>query len=399
MKNIIFKTFELLLFFLPIKKGRILFYSFRGLYNDNPLYISNELVSRKINNIEIIWIISDRSKVLEFPKHVIVAKNLSFKHLIYSRTANVIVDNYDGYRSKIKKTGLFDLMYLLYKKKKQLNISTWHGTPMKKIGVKINNLEDNFTFSTSDLILSGCNYTKKIFQKSFPYSVPIYNIGTPRNDILIKKNEFLEGEIKKKLNIKQNSKIILFAPTYREDINFSGKKQLEDINLDDLLYNARLISDGEWYFIYRIHQQSMDELTHFSSKFEKNNCRAIDGNQVEDMAELLLIADVLISDYSGAIFDFSLLKRPIFLLAPDYDDYSTSRGFNEELPNIPFSISKNQKELINNFASFDQDKYKLDVEKFLKDLGNVENGDASHKVVNIIEKYIFNKCLLRESEL
>ena len=179
LKRKLFNILEILLRWIPISKKIVLFLSFDGQFNDNPLYIYEELIKRN-HKMKFIWLISSNSiyekSFFRSTKNTKFVKIHSLRHLYYSRRAKVIIDNGAGYKTIIsgsKKTRL----YRLFKKRKQLNISTWHGTPMKKIGINIPNIKQK-CYLQHLTSLSG-RYTTTIFKESFPFKgMKIIETGT-----------------------------------------------------------------------------------------------------------------------------------------------------------------------------------------------------------------------------
>ena len=104
--------------------------------------------------------------------------------------------------------------------------------------------------------------------------------------------------------------------------------------------------------------------------------------------ELMLLADIAITDYSSWIYDFVLTRKPGFIYATDLEQYDNERGFYYKLETTPFAIAKNNRELVNNIQNFDMDAYQAKVEEFLQGKGCVEDGKASYRVVEKIKEII-----------
>ena len=98
------------------------------------------------------------------------------------------------------------------------------------------------------------------------------------------------------------------------------------------------------------------------------------------MQELLYITDILITDYSSSMWDFSLTERPVFLFAPDIDSYDVERGFYTNPYSWPFSIAKSNKMLLDQIRTFDLSEYKNKVHKHQQDLGSYEDIDACRNI-------------------
>lgn len=103
------------------------------------------------------------------------------------------------------------------------------------------------------------------------------------------------------------------------------------------------------------------------------------------MQELLLISDVLISDYSSTMFDFNLMHRPVFLFTKDIEAYQKMRGLKAWYFKVPFPFCHNNDELIQAVQNYDEQKYHEACQSFDKFYGNLETGTASQQIVDRLE--------------
>lgn len=391
MKNTKFVILTIFNLFLPIKKGTVFFRSFNGQYNDNPKYISEKLYRRN-PNINIVWAVKDGEKN-SFPNYVRLVNIDSAEYPKLISRAEVVVDNYVGCRTNFiaernfLKRAVFRL--ISKRRKKQLNISTWHGTPLKHISLdepKYKNVKFSKAYINTDILIAGCNITANAFKTAFNWKSPVLMCGTPRNDILF---ENKSEDIKRKLELPLNKKIILFAPTFREnDVELSGINQIKEFDLNRLFAKLSEKFGGEWCFVFRSHNLVMHEIKKSKNKLDK---RIIDGNRFEDMAEYLSAADILLTDYSSSMFDFMLTKKAVFLYTSDLQNYKNNeRGFYFEIKNIPFSIAETFEELLSNISDFNIDDYRIKTEAFLSKIENAETGNAAEKLTDIIERFIRN---------
>ena len=388
MSNISFLARVILQSCLPVIKGTALFRSFNGQYNDNPKYISEELHKRE-PEMKIVWAIKDGSPE-SFPKYVKTVEINSKEYIKYVARAEVVVDNYAGLRTNFlgENNFLKRLAFSLASRRKrgQLNISTWHGTPLKHIALDEPNYK-NKSFSrayvNADLMLAGCDVTANAYKTALGWGKETLMCGTPRNDILFKTPK---SDLKSKLGIPSDKKVILFAPTFRNNVEMSGISQLKSLNMEKLLDTLKERFGEEWCFVFRSHNLVMSKIQDEGLKINED---MINGNQFPDMAEYLSVADVLLTDYSSSMFDYMLTGKPVFLYTPDLDDYKNSeRGFYFEIDSTPFSISETVDDLMDKIAKFDSKLYKEKVDDFLKKIGNVENGVASKITVDEILKRI-----------
>lgn len=238
------------------------------------------------------------------------------------------------------------LPYELYKKDNQVYIQCWHGTPLKKIGcditigsnkkVSLNALKSSYIDESKrlDFFISPSAFASKCFKSAFKLDdKKILELGYPRNDSLIvnaSDHYYLEA-IRKNLNIPLGKKVVLYAPTWRDNnvSRSTGKHTLVNF-LDDSNFVCGL---DELVFLYR---------GHYFTHLEESSSSFIDVSDYDNVNDLMLISDLLITDYSSLLFDFALLNRPIMFFMPDRDTYENeNRGFylniDTELPGEIFT--------------------------------------------------------------
>lgn len=379
-----------------IAKNTVMFQSFFGMYNDNPKYIS-ELLHLKYPDIQIIWVISDKNKSV-LPSYIKTVEFESRDYYKWMYKSAVLVDNMAGFRhhdgsNSFIKRSIKSLIRIFapQRRKKQYNICTWHGTPLKRLGFDRfdqNQLKVKRVKGSCDSIIAGCDFTAKVLKqahfKEFDISFKMY--GTPRNDILFNKN-FNIIDLKKKLGLPCEKKIVLFAPTYRDDsVENSGVMQMNSFDFTKLFDTLEARFGGNWCFVFRLHHVVVTRIN--INNLCLQDGQLLDGN-LGDMAEYMACADVLLTDYSSSMFDFALTGRPCFLYAPDKEHYENDvRGFYFSMDKLPFSIGCTFEELLSNIKNFDEKEYKNGVESFLEKLGNVEDGHASERVVDDIKYFL-----------
>ena len=269
----------------------------------------------------------------------------------------------------------------------QKYIQTWHGSlGIKKIEKSVNCLtKDNQWLDCAiensymtDYWISNSNFEDNVYKEAFWDVKNIMQFGHPRNDIFFKDNHDIILKVKKIYNIPENKNILLYAPTFRED------EKLSHYNLDfEAVKNALLNKfGGDWVMLVRLHSR----LENLFNEYFKDKGGIINASNYPDMQELLVAADVGITDYSSWMFDYMLSKKPVFIYAEDIEEYNTERGFYYPLESTPFPIARNNEELAKNIENFDNEKYIKEVDKFLKEKGCIEDGHASERVVDLIEE-------------
>ena len=355
-------------------KNRALFISFLGTsYSDNPKALSEKL-HELAPDIEIVWLFKKpEEKKGVVPEYVkCVAIDDKFEVMKLMATSKCIVNNcaLAGFK----------------KNKKQFLIQLWHGDRAFKKVLYDSSFagEDYFVWEAidgfCDLAVSGSKYGDMQYRSAFRYNGEILTIGTPRDDILLNYTEDKVLSIKKSLNIPENKKIVLYAPTLRRK-NASDKslQPKQSIDLERTLHKFSEAFGGDWVMLVRAHP-SVSGIGGFD---ENDNLKEV--SSYEDMADLLLVSDALITDFSSSAGDYALLNRPLILFQSDYDEYvEKDRGFYFDMDDSPYFIAKNQEELEVIIAKLTEDKVKENCKEILDFYGTCETGKSSEVIANRI---------------
>ncbi len=362
----------------PIIKNKIVVDNFGGKgYGDNPKYIVESLLKKKIN-LDIVWLVNDMSTVV--PNGVRKVKYNTPSSIYELATAHVWIDNI---KNSIKP----------HKRKGQYYIQTWHGG----IGLKAveRQVEDKLSpkyvskskqdAKQTDLMLSDSSWTTDIFKNWFWYDGPIKKTGFPRNDILVKPLKSLKEKVYSFFKIDRKKKIILYAPTFRDNSNISAYQ----INFKKIIEAANKRFNKNYVVLIRLHPNTWDELKHRNIKLYDFSDEIIKASNYPDMQELLAVSDILITDYSSCMFDGMIGKKKVFLFVNDLIEYSSyDRGLLFNIKDLPFELAFNNTDLVNKVLSFNEKKYISNVEDFEKKLRIFEDGNASDRVANLI----ISKC-------
>lgn len=357
---------------LPIQKKRIVLCNVWG-FGDNAKYVTEELVRQNMP-YELIFITNHPLKTYEIPGVKFVRTN-SIKAIKSLATARVWVDNNRKEAFTRKRRG-------------QYYIQLWHGgLPLKKIegdcsdylGEKYVNRAKKDSKMT-DLYVSNGTFCTEMYRRAFWYTGEILECGTPRNDILLSKDKKLAEGIKKKLGIQADKKIALYAPTYRND------SKIYDYDIDYNMLHRELNQkyQGQWVIVIRLHPL----VAQHGTALEKKSF-LVDGSQLPDMYELMKVSDVLITDYSNTMFEFAMMKRPVFLYVKDANSYSSERGLYFNLEDLPFQVARSMEELKNGIKDYQQDLYEQEVNEFFHKVRLNESGTASKQVVRKIQDIVF----------
>lgn len=351
----------------PINTRKIISWSFDGCqgYGDSSKYIIESLHKRNDNKYIIYWILDRKHKNAALPsyvKKVIKYTPLYYYHIATSRIwiFNTRTDNY------------------LKKRKNQYYIQTWHSALRLKMIEKDaeKSLTKDYVINAKndskkiDLIIAGNNQSEETFRNSFYYNGKIAMTGTPRLDPFFSKKEKQNAKKKicKKLNIESKKIILLYAPTFRKNPD-------SDWELDVDLLKSRL---GENYeILYRAHPKTKLK--------EYKNCHNV--TNYDDMQELLLAADTLITDYSGTCFDYLLTKQRCILYIKDLKEYiKEERNLYYKIEDLPFEQCKTLDELATILKQKVDSRTAQKQINFIEKINSIEDGKASLRVAEIIEK-------------
>ena len=243
---------------------------------------------------------------------------------------------------------------------------TWHGPiPIKMIekDVKIDGRQSYFERidrdnKKCDLMLSCSTFTTSLIRNAMDYKGEVLEEGLPRNDIFFKVNLFedISNKIKIRYGIKAESKIVLYAPTFRTDHTIDSY----NIEWDTLVpCISNLFNGRDFVVLYRLHPD-----LNISVNIDPNRIvNLVNVSDYPDMQELLCISDVLITDYSSSMFEFAMLKRPCFIYASDYDSYDRSFYFN--IKKLPFPFASDNDGLKENLIRFNLSEYQKILDYFM----------------------------------
>lgn len=366
-----------------VDSNTIVFESFGGKnYSDSPKYIY-EYMQKKYPQLNYIWVFS-KPENNNIPGNAVKVKKGSKAYYNAYSKAKFWVSN-------------ARLPLYLNKKENQTYIQTWHGTPLKRLandmkvvrmpGTTTANYKKNFYEETArwDYLISPNRYSSDIFKSAFWMDeARTLEIGYPRNDVLINEqnNTSYIQQIKKDLNIPEGKKIIMYAPTWRDDEFVKKGKYLFDLKIN--LRNLQEKLGDNYVILLRMHYL-------ISNALDLNGYEefAIDVSNYDDISELYLISDALITDYSSVMFDYGILKRPQFFFAYDIEKYDKGlRGFYMNyMEDLPGEIITDEFKLAEELQKIDEHKQKYSdkIESFYNKFCSIEKGQSS----KFIGDYIF----------
>lgn len=357
-------------------ENKVLFISFDGRqYSDNPRAVSEKL-HELYPEIKIEWLIKDPAdKCIPNYVEVKTPKNKWDFYKLYA-TSKVVLTNFS--LPNIKKSS------------RQFFIQTWHGDrAFKKIQYDNPFIKNDFFRPESqpgfcDLCVAGSDYGEKKFRSAFKYEGEILKVGTPRDDKLVNASSEEIDFLKKKLSVPSDTKILLYAPTIRK--NKLDGMEVKDLDVNRTLKKLEEKYQCNWICFMRSHPGVKG-----LSGVEYNE-KVIDVSKYEDMADLLLISDMLITDYSSSAGDYALLGRPLVLFHSDKKEYmENERTFYFPIEESPYYVANNQNELekiIESFTDFEIQENSMNILDFY---GNRESGNASVIISKIINCKISGK--------
>src|SRR5699024_3034663 len=331
---------------LPRKDNLVFFESFLGKnYSDNPKYIY-EYLDAHYPEYKTVWSFNEKTTIPGKAKQV---QRFSLRYFYTLARAKYWVNN-------------SRMPYYLQKRKEGVYLQTWHGTPLKRLVFDMDDVylagsqdyKANFYTQSRrwDYLNSANAFSTKIFKRSFQYDNPMLEYGYTRNDILYKRNNTDDiMNLKKKLGIPTDKKVVLYAPTWRDD-DYVARGQY-NFNLELDLKDMKKQLGEQYIIIVRTHSLVSEMLD--LSAYEGF---AFNFSNYDDIAELYLVSDIMITDYSSVFFDYANLKRPILFFTFDLEKYRDKlRGFYLDIENeLPGPLLKTSDEVMNAIKNIEQVK-------------------------------------------
>lgn len=382
IKKRLFKLFYIFFcILLPINKKKISFASdSRSELNGNFYFIYEELYKRKLN-LKIEFIFNERIN----NKKTLIDLLKTAYHFATSKI--ILLDDF------------YPLIYPLRIRKNAELIQVWHAAGAFK------------TFGYSRLGLPGGpsprsknhkNYTKAVvssegvrphYAEGFGITIDkVYPLGVPRADIFFDEEykDYVRNKLYERYPFINNKKVILFAPTFRGNGQASAYYPFEILNLKELYENLH----EEYVFIFKIHPFVNNKLTipyEYADFF-------YDLSDHREINDLLLVTDILITDYSSVCFEFALLNKPMLFFAFDVEQYIEERDFYYNYFDfIPGPLVRTTTEIVESIKKEEFDLGKI--KPFVKYFFNDTLGKASENVVDqLIIPSLYDELIEEEDE-
>lgn len=376
--------------FNKVDEKTILFEVFGGRnYSCSPKYIYEKMITMpEFKDYKFVWSFKDiDAHEIKKTDNLILVKHASKEYYKYCASSKYwIVNSIMGEHIK--------------KKKNQIYVQCWHGTPLKRLrndievsGSVLNTIKEirkrnDRDSSRFDYFLSPSKFATEKFTSAFNLKNLgkkdiIIEEGYPRNESLFTYTEEDVKRIKEKFGVPNDKKVIFYLPTFRDNQHTSGVGYTYSLNIDfdrlkEKFADKYVILFSAHYFV----ANSID-----LSKYEGFVINA--NSKLDDINDLYIISDIIMTDYSSVFFDFANLKRPMLFYMYDLDSYKNNlRDFYMDLDELPGPIAKTQEELEHNLENIEEisKEYKEKYEKFNKKFNYLDDKDATERVINKIFK-------------
>jgi CDP-glycerol glycerophosphotransferase (TagB/SpsB family) len=351
----------------------IVFTAFRGHFADSPRAIYEALLERG-EDATYTWLSAPHTQST-FPAGVQTAEFGSPQSIAALEAADIVVSN--------------DHIPLDWEKRPEtVYLQTWHGTPLKRIHNdvlwapegRLAYLEHDI--ARWDLLLSPNSASTERLRRAFGFTGAIHETGLPRNDLLSSpQREQVRAAVRAELGIADHQKVVLYTPTWRDDLVFNktGPRDFEfPIDLDD--FADRL--GGDHVLLLRLHNMVMDRL----EIAEGSPVRDVCGHP--DIRDLYLAADLLVTDYSSTMFDFAITGKPMLFFTYDLEYFRDElRGFYFDLAEIaPTPLLGSSKELVEAIADIDRlsAEHAERYARFRDTFAHLEDGSATARVLDLL---------------
>lgn len=367
---------------LPVKKNVVVLSSALGRsYAGNPKAIYEEMLKQGFDKkYTFVWFYDNKPHNIP-GKHKQV-RFKGFKYLFYMSIAGFWI--FDARQPKFVR-----------KNNRVVYLQTWHGTPLKKLGLDMDNVymsgeadikdyHDEFRRNAQmwDMLISQNGFSSETFRRAFDFKGKMLETGYPRNDRLLADNTPGEiNAIKKKLGLPYGKKVILYAPTWRDD-DSSGLGVYHftcglDIGLMKENFGSEAVLAVKYHYLVK---DNIDWSIYgnFVHVFDEST----------DITDIYLASDILITDYSSVMFDYSLLRRPMYFYCYDLARYkNVLRGFYFDFEETaPGPVSLTTKQLVQDIKNGLSEKYKDKYDDFVEKYNPWDDGHAAEKIIECLFK-------------
>ena len=357
----------------PLKENCIVFESLWGRsYSCSPAAFY-EFIIENYPEYECVWFLNDVDTPVKGNAKKVERNSEEYYH--YLATARYFVYNANFPSFFVKRDG-------------QVIIQTMHGTPFKTFGLDVKDempteKERMRVVKRADIwdyLVAQGEFTKKMAWRWFRYRNNILETGYPRTDRLYVTDEEAAAGLRKELGISEDKKVILYAPTWRDLERFDMELDIEAMR--EALSDEYVLLIRPHYFVAEFYSVPED------GEF------VFDGGRVSTIEDLFPVTDVLITDYSSVMFDFSLTGKPMIFYAYDLKEYTeNTRGsyfdISKEAPGCLAQTTDEVIDSIKNIGTF-YDIHGERIRAFCEKYLTYENGRSS--------EMIFDKVFVRREQ-
>lgn len=357
-------------------RDTVLFESFAGSsVSDSPLAIDRQLAYHA-PELKRYWTVSNRSVAVPNGATPVLLHSREWYEL--ARSSKLLVNN-NNFIPAFRKT------------QGQTYVQTWHGTPLKKIGLDVpsknlslqyRQLINRESAEYWDLLLAQSPWASDTIRRAFAYQGPISAEGYPRNDILSPGTNAEERRrlVRKHLSLGDMQKVVLYAPTWRDNMkDASGHySRVDFLNLKRV---ASKLGPG-YSILYRSHSNGAN------AKAVRTPPGVIDVTLHPSVNDLILASDLLVTDYSSIMFDYVVTGRPIVFMTPDLEHYAgETRGFYFDFKtHAPGPIVRTPDQAVESIVAelSVSSRRNASYWKFLEDFAPLDDGHAGERVTREI---------------
>ena len=343
--------------FIPMDKKLVIFSAHSRKYNDSPRTLYEYMINNpNYKDYKYVWALEDPNNA-KIPGPAAKVKSDTIEYFKLTLKAKYWITCVNIERS------------MHYKKRSCRYLNTWHGTPFKYIGNDVSSRKD-FDFSNADYWCYASQYEKEIFMRAFKVrEKSLIPTGMPRNDELYRVSDEEILSIKKRMGLPLDKKIILYAPTWRESVDHGATYAIKP-PINTRYWEEQL---GDKYIVlFRTHGYTNKLLG-----IEFNDVIR-DYSQYPSINDLLKVSDILISDYSATMTDYSILERPVLCFTYDYEQYKEERGLYLDFErDLPSGTLRTEDEVINHIKNMDYAAECKKTKEMIKDKISYYGGHAT----------------------
>lgn len=365
-----------------VNPKKIVIYAMGNNYSGHGKYIAEQLLNKR-TDLEIVWLATDMK--IKVPQGI---------RLVYQPNRRRYLEEMGS-----AKIWIYDYMVPLNVDKKPeqiyIQIKHWSSITLKTFGydfsrykqdAKLNELGEH-NEKMIDYIITGSEFDSRTCKSGFGNDCRTIELGSARSDAV-----FFESKNRARIfqfyHIDDNKRALIYAPTFRFGKNLEYEFQTKLLDFEQVKRGLESRFGGEWIILLRLHPHVAGE-----SKNIAKPPYVVDVSDYPDSQELVAASDIMITDYSSIMFEPSFVKKPVFLYAPDKEEYiNVERKLLIDYDNLPFPIAVSNEKLMQCIQNFDPKQYEEKVTKFLDTYGVHEDGHASERAADFILDLIDNGC-------